>query len=243
MASTSIDLLAKELCKQTGNPDYRNYFDIIGHLRRGFQDLNLHALPIIKTVELEIDSLDSVEWPADCIRPLALGVARNGRIVTLSRDESIVAKDHEDVAYSITEADEIINQLAFGFLETGHQLSFLGELFGLGQGFNNLGYVAHDYGRRLSHIKGTMQEGDYILFMYKATGIAEGIEFIPSEAEKALRHYVMMEYYQVRNPGLSREQERRWKEELYRLGNLYTEATEDEWIDAMTSNYKSSVKN
>lgn len=244
MALTPVDLIIKELCRETGEPEYRNYDAFVGHIRRGYGQINIAAIQVVKYAYIPLNAYNAINWPCDCIKPVMVGLRRNGYVVSLSVDNSIIPAGTYSTATNVTEAEAEIALIASGLYEPGYQFDVNGngELYGLGPGYNTVGYVSHDKSARQSHIKGTYLEDDEFLLVYLSDGISEGLDYIPVEAENALRAFAFSEYYRIKNPGISASERQKFKEEVTFLRNLYQSANAEDWAQAFNHNEKSSPK-
>jgi hypothetical protein len=244
MALTPVDMIIKELCRATGEPEYRNYDEFVGHIRRGFSQINIAAVQIVKYSYIPLNAYNAINWPCDCIKPVMVGMKRNGVIVSLSVDDSLIPSGSYSTVSSISEAESQIDLICSGGYKPDYcfDINGNGELYGLGPGYNAAGYVTHDKHGRQSHIKGTYLEDDEFLFVYLSDGISDGIEFVPVETEIVLRAFALSEYYRTRNPNLSRSEREIYKEELTFLRNLYQSANAEDWTEAFRHNEKSSPK-
>lgn len=245
MGLTKVDMIIRELCRKTGEPDYRNYDDFIGPLRRGFSQLNIAAVQTVKYVHIPLNSYNALDWPCDCVKPIATGVTRNGRTAMLSIDDKIIPTGEYSTYTTVTECESEIDRILSG----SHTPEYLfdinsnGELYGLGSGFNNAGYVTHTKQSRQSHIKGRFREDDEFLLVYLADGISDGLEYVPVETEPALIDYALYEYYQVKNPNLSAQMWDKFeRKDVPFLRKLYQSETAEGWAEAFSHNEKSSPK-
>ena len=234
MAFIKLDTIIKQLCRRTGEPEYRNYDDILEHVVACCRQLNLFAIPFITTVELKSNHYNAVDWPLDCVKPLMLGQMRGDRLVTLTLDESMVSGKLQKDFTTISEAEQNINQILNGQItpQTGLAFTANGEMYGYGNGFNYLGYVSHDKKARQSYIKATtIKKGDTFIMLYKSDGVSSGLDCVPSESENCIKAFVLQEYYAVKSPGISSQQRQRYKEEFSALTKLNMAYTADDWKD------------
>lgn len=244
MALTKVDMIIKELCRETGEPEYRNYDSFVGHLRRGFGQINIAAVQVVKYAYIPLNSYNAIDWPCDCIKPIAVGLKRGDTVAMLSVDDKIIPTGSYSTKTDLSSAEAELELILSGDYVPGYSFDVTGngELYGLGPGFNLAGYVTHDKTGRQSYIKGRYMEDDEFLFVFLSDGISEGIEYVPVETENALRAFALSEYFRVRNPNLSESERIRFKEELTFLRNLYQSGTGEEWTEAFRHNEKSSPK-
>ncbi len=244
MALTAIDMLIKELCRQTGEPEYRNYDSFIGPIRRGFVQLNIAAVQVVKTAYLNLNSFNALVWPVGCIRPLIVSVERNGKLITLSIDETIMSQQYaSSECKTVSEVDAEIERLASLDDLEPYWTYGNGEFYGLGNGFNSVGYCNHDKTSRQTIIKSTRLKQDEVFhFHYLSDGISDGLEFVPVETESALREFALFEYYQTKQPSLSDRHWNNFEKQVNFLRRTYQAMTPEEWQEVLTCNEKSSPK-
>lgn len=243
MGHTKIDMLIKELCRETGEPDYRNYDSFVGHIRRGYSQLNIAAVQIVRYAYIELNSYNAIDWPCDCLKALMVGLNRNDVLVTLSLDDKLLPSGSFTTASNVTEAEAEIALITSGGYRPDYSFAVDGgDLFGLGAGYQSAGFVTHDPHARQTHIKGNYLDGDTFMLVYLADGISDGLECVPIETENALRAFALSEYYRIKNPGLSQIENRRYRDEVTFLRKFYQSRTADDWADAFAHNEKSSPK-
>lgn len=244
MALTPVDLIIKELCRKTGEPEFRNYDDFIGPVRRGFGQINIAAVQVVKHVYIPVNAYNALNWPCDCLKPIMVGLRRNKVIVSLSVDDALLPSGTFSTISNVSEAEAEINRIISGQYvpEYSFDIGGNGELYGLGPGFNRAGYVNHVKHERQSHIKGSYLDTDNFLFVYLSDGISDGLDFVPSETEPCIIQYGLMEYYEITKPAISDRARNKFKEEIIFLRNFYTAYTADDWAEAFNQNEKSSPK-
>jgi hypothetical protein len=252
MSFITIDQFTRELCFLTGEPGGNNYDAIIGHIRRGYSQIYMNNQPTIRSAVLPVDSKRCISWPDDCVKPLMTGLKRDGcnYVANLALDPDIYPGPYSNCS-SVNEIESDVNGLlnndlipefGFWYVNVFDGDMIFGELYGLGRGYNAAGFVKHDKENRMSYIRGCVRSDDKIVFCYKASGVMCGLEHIPEEVEEALKQYVLSSYYQISKPGVSADARVRFKEEITRLRKFNLAQTDEEWIQALTHNYKSSPK-
>lgn len=249
MGFITVEQFTKELARLTGEPEFRNYNSIIGHLRRGYAQINMTSMPTLRTELISIDNKHCVQWPDDCIRPLMVGVKRENcnYIINLALDSSIYLGPY-GCCNNVDEADcdiasfNGVSDIGFWYWNVYDGNWVVGELYGMGQGYDCVGYVQHDKQNRLSYIKGRLSTTDKIAFSYKSSGVGCGLDIIPTEVEEALRQYIISAYYQISKPAISDRARQRYTQELTLLRKFNLDQSEEDWTQALTHNYKSSPK-
>lgn len=242
MSYIKTDWIIKTLCKETGEPDFLNYNQLLGYVLDGIKDLSLFAVPEYKVCKLTINSFNSIEWPIDCIKPLSVCLVRNEQAVVLDIDDNIIPqKNLVKKKVNNWSIDDL-------FIHDAYDIDYLtysfaiGELYGFENNINRAGYIKHDKLNRQSYIKGSLRFGDEILFYYKSDGLENCPDSVPSEYKEALEFFALAKYYRSRNPGLAEVNRKNYKEEFTRLRKYYQDEGINSWIDALRNNVKSSPK-
>lgn len=232
-ALTPIDQVIRQLCRDTGEPDYKNYDTILSHVRGAIVDLNLYVIPSVKTATLKADHLGNLEWPCDCVKPILVGIIRNNKVCTLSVDSGI-AKQGDCGCANISEVESHINNITAG-KENGTDVYFYDghEVKGYGSGYDKLDVCVHDKDRRLTHVKTRILKSDKFQLTYVSDGISDGVTHVPVETETAIGEWVFWKYYRRSSVGLSDRGRERYKEEFTRLRKFYNDETLDDWIRAI----------
>lgn len=253
-ALLSTDIKIKQLCLTTGEPGFHNYSRLQGHMLSAIMDLNIYSLPCWSVKVLPITLINTVNWPCDCIKPLITTLRRKvgnkychflleisedlmdtlipNYVPSTTPDESLcTAKDFFQI-------DGFIEAYGWGVWSWG-----LGELYGQNTLLPPAGVVVPDKKNRQSYIKKCrIETGDDIVMFFKSSGLSECPEYIPSEAEQVVEYFILMKWYETRNPNLADDMERKYKERLFRLDSFNSDTGESEWTRAMGSNTKSSPK-
>ena len=248
MALIRLDQVVKELCRECGEPDYRNYNALLSHVRRGYMGLNLSNMPSTRWVNLMLNNLNAIEWPEDCIKPIIVGLCRGGRIVNLDVDPYLCLPNY-CTCKTLSEAQKEVDEFALGVAGSPYGYYYyntydsgIGELYGVGGGYNSLGYIKHDKENRMTYVQGPYAEGDTFVLYYKCDVNILGLVAIPVEVERAVREYAFYEYYRVKAPTLSDRAWERYKAMVTELNKFNQARTESEWISALTSNEMSAPK-
>lgn len=237
MAFIKLDTIIKQLCRRTGEPEYRNYDDILEHVVSCCRQLNLLAIPTVTYKKVELNAYNAINWPLDCVKPIMIGLIRCGKLVTLSLDESISPGNLNTNCSNLNDAECEIDQITSNGYDSEYSLA-LGdglEFRSIGKGYNHVGYISHDKQNRQSHVRGRYKEGDEFIMVFKSDGVSCGMEMVPSETEMCIKSFALREYYTVKSPGVSRSQDYRYKEEFTALKKLYSAITADDWSDLFMS--------
>lgn len=231
-ALTPIDQVIRQLCRETGEPDFKNYDTILSHVRGALVDLQLYVLPSVKTVEMKANQLRNIAWPCDCVKPLLIGIKRNNSICNISVDSGI-SSVQDCGCSSMQDVEADINAVSSG-PDYGQPYSYDGaKLEGYGTGYDSIKACTHDKELRITNIKFQIQKNDSFQFTYISDGISGGVTHVPVEAETPIGEWVFWKYYRRTNPGLSDRGRINYKEESTRLRKLYNDQTLDDWIKAI----------
>lgn len=231
MALIKVDQIVRELCRITGEPDFRNYDTILSHVVNAVRELQIYAIPSVKTVTLKATSLKSLKWPSDCVKPLIVGVKRNGRTCNLSFDNSVHTGGCTPC--SVSEAELEVNYILDGY--NGLILK-LGEYEGFGSGYDSIGLVKHNKDKRESYIICRTRKDDTFPFSYISDGVEDGIEEVPGECVITIQQFVLWMYYLIAKPTISDRARIMYEREFIKLRKLYQDNGIEEWIKAVKRN-------
>ncbi len=231
MAATKIDQVIRQLCRETGEPDYKNYDTILGHVRGALVDLNLFTFPNMKTVEITANNIKNLVWPADCVKPVIIGVKRRNKICNISVDSGVSFAGTSPCG-SITEVEldienTINNECGQCYLYDG------GILVGYGFGYDHIKACTNDFENRFTNIKFKILSGDVFQFTYISDGIGAGVSHVPIEAETCIGEWVMWKYFRTTKIGVSNTARENYKQESYRLKKFYNDQSIEAWIKAV----------
>lgn len=220
-ALTPIDQVIRQLCRETGEPDFKNYDTILSHVRGAIVDLNLYVIPTVKTIEVRLNKVKNIEWPDDCVKPVLIGLTRHGRTCNISIDSGISAQTNCGCSSMSEVESEIENTLSQA---CGDPYSYNG-VEGYGTGFDSIKACTHDKENRITNLKFQLNPGDKILFTYISDGISDGVSHVPVEAETAIGEWVFWKYYRRIQPTLSDRARINYKEEFTRLRKFFNDET------------------
>lgn len=235
MATTPIDQKIRQLCRETGEPDFKNYDTILGHVRGALIELQLYVMPCVTTVEIKANHLKNLPWPCDCVKPLLIGLKRGGKICNVSVDSGISSADDCGCG-NISDVESDIQNTISGSSTSIPQFSYDGlSLSGYGRGYDKVNAVTHDKERRITNVKFKTLPGDTFQFTFIDGGISKGVSHIPIEAESCIDEYVFWKYFRRTDKGLSDRSRENYKQEYYRLRKFYQDATIEDWIRAVVN--------
>lgn len=200
----------------------------------GMKDLSLFTLPFKNTVKITVDSLGRLQLPSDYLMFLAVGVPRDGRLWTFTRDNLLVQTSDKTYSYEAFdteygEGQELPIRSCYSYGSTG--------------GVNDVYFVINE---RLRYIQLTEFTGTEATLHYVSSGItsnADGVE-IPLVAEEALIAYVlwMDAQYDPQVPiQVARERERLYGDACMDIDRIYS-PTVDEIMDTFYSTLSQTIK-
>lgn len=198
------------------------------------RDLSLFALPQKQIVKITVDSLGRVPLPKDYLMFLAVGVPRNGRIFTFTKDRSIVQTTDATYAYEAVNTE-------YG---EGQKLPLVvGFQYGAGGGLSNTNFVLNE---RRGFIQLTDFVGTEATLYYVSSGISESPDgvTIPLVAEEAVIAGVLWKHVAYDpnvNIGIARERERLYGDAQMDIKRL-SFPTVDEIMDAYFKDLYQTVK-
>lgn len=243
------DMVIKQLCIRTGEPGFHNYTTLQSFLLDSIRDLNIFSMPCWSVVTTGITPFNTFNWPCDCIKPLVTTLLRDGCHYLLEVSEDLIHTLTSDrVKDPNTPTDCSVKDLfqIDGFLEAYGWTIWswgLGELYGANSLRPPFGLVIHDKANRRSFVKGfTLHTGDQIVMFFKSDGLSNCPEFIPAETKQVTEYFMLQKWYELRNPSIAVEMERRYKEHLFRIERLYKDGDENSWTRAMYAGVQSSPK-
>ena len=199
-ATTTIRKVVNK-CRARGRISEAEDMDLFQLVIDTMKDLSLFTLPYKQITKITVDSLGRVQLPKDYLMFLGIGVPRNGRIFTFTKDKSIVQTT--DQTYAV----EAVNT-EYG---EGQKLPLVvSYAYGAGGGLSNTNFVLNE---RRGFIQLTDFVGTEATLYYVSSGISESPDgvTIPLVAEEAVIAGVLWKhivYDQNANINEKRERER-----------------------------------
>jgi hypothetical protein len=194
------------------NTNYLKYFNIALKVIR---DFHMHHMKGIRHEELELDLVNRVSLPSDCLRVIAIGVPYLGRLWQFTIDDKLLRNTSVSGGLEIRDSTQ-------GELDVKNDESFGYDT----KGGVNKWYYTIDYTDRKIIISG--QTVSTITLHFISDGISlDSITYIPTTAQMALESAIIF-YAQIRNPNITGDQKNRnekiYKEEVikYRRFNAPT---------------------
>jgi hypothetical protein len=249
-----IDKVVRDACREAGDMDYKNYMPYLQFANDAYRDLSLYVIPTISelTVKTEVLSCGQnqvVNLPSDFVYETKVGICRGGKIVLLTLNEDICQPIPSVDANCDCQVTEQVENALCGSCQ-GDYYAFngynyngsVGEVYGMSLGFNVTGYYKIDKAGQRLLLQGIPQDAD-IIIEYKSNGVGAGAELIPTEAENAIREYILFKAFRLRDKGFSDRALREYKIEYNKLKKLYSSYTADDWHRLLLNNTTPTVKN
>jgi hypothetical protein len=168
------------------------------------QELKVRAIASIAVFRAEVPTVGVLYMPDDYIRYTKIGICKDGRIRTLTLDDTLCSKEPNvcgsledtpsDDAYSIV--PHWYNGLFYGGLASP-------TLYMMGGGINRDGYYKVD-GRKI--ILDQVFAGSEIVVEYQSTGVVDGNVLVPALFVDAMRYYMAWKYYEYMPGGDNKAQ-------------------------------------
>ena len=168
----------------------RNYKRIAQIVIEGFTDLNLYHTTNIEVVYLYMDSAKLVSVPADFIDWLKVGMPIGGKLVTLTKDDSILLPRKFTDGKDVGNIDATLTNRATYFSSHFKNGKFVGALYGLRGGVNQA-YFRYDKEKRQLAFTGDVPLSQIVL-EYRSSGVSlSSSTIIPRQAVKPLRNWTL----------------------------------------------------
>lgn len=232
-----VTILASDICEDLGDSaeDYHLY--IMKKILQGYKRLHIYVDNEISVKSEIIPIGNSVSLPCDFVYETKIGVLKDGVLCTLRLDR----KYRPGISgLSHSQTRDHIGRVLCGQLDPGQFFpfyncyrggNFLGELYGLGIGYDTRGIYNISNGQ--IDIGSLFPEDSELVLEYKSDGISEGLELIPTEMEDALRYWAKREFYADKNLQQAAYNDGKWEGEYYRIKKLYSKKPAHFYADLM----------
>lgn len=255
MSLISVDQIARELCGEVGDVKMVWYDRFVTYIVRAFNQLNMYNIPFVVTRVLPInfDTL-SVLLPEDYIYYTKIGVAIEGRLVTLGINDSLMTPG---TALGYSTADEY-NSLArkalpeqVSALEDQYQFTNvvygnqnIGEVYGAVGGLNDMGYYREDKLNNMIQLGSipNLTRDSQVYLEYKSNLSSQSINYLPIETQEAIMAFSLDRFYANTDKARSDRERKRYEMEYNLLKKLNGTSTKQEYIDRYLRTIKSTVK-
>lgn len=249
----NLDYVVKSIMIDLKQSTFHNYQTFLHLAAEGFTELNMYITPNIKVEYLPISEAFTANLPEDFIDYTKVGILINGKVWTLTHNKTIALPRIVDpcgkTMANVSQCslnDSSFNFPNWGFYFANHFRNgqYVGELFGLGGGFNFADFRI-DHERRQIALSSSTPKTELIL-EYISSGIkADGSTVVPRVAVKTIKEYVHWKRveYDIKVP----MNERKNREQQYyimydKLLFFENSFTMSEYLDNSYKHSKSSPK-
>lgn len=193
---SNLDAIVRSVMVDLKDYTFHNYRPLLHIAAQGFTELNMFVINNVKTVRLPVNENFTVDLPDDYIDYTKIGIVINGKVWTLGYNKEIampreVDECGETIASLINcSADSPENSSQWGFYFSSHFRNgrYVGEIYGMGGGFN-FAYYNIDPEKRQIVLTDGVPKG-FIYLEYLSSGVsAEGSTTVPRQAVQAVKEY------------------------------------------------------
>lgn len=215
---------------------------------RGYRELNMFHRLCLQVVYLPVSEMGTVDLPDDYVDYHKIGLVYNGRVWTLSINETIALPRREEcgvpVRDVITNANPQNFDYGYSFPDHYRNGRFVGGLYGLGGGFNKAYYRIDDQRNQIV-LSGSIHRCEIVL-EYQSNGISTSRNtLIPRECTEALTAFCMWKML-IANMEIPMNRIEMYKQNYYEavesLRFLETAMTVDEYKDALYEGFFNAPK-
>ncbi len=214
---------------------------------------NLQTNPTIEVAYLQLNSVKNAPYPPNYERWVKMGVVIGGQLVTLSVNKRMILnRQYEcgtEVAaesvrgYDISVIDPTLYGFGYFFAPHYRNGQFVGEMYGVGGGFNSAGYFREDYQMRQFQFQNV--PGSEVIMEYLADSSINLQTMIYASDVEPLRQY--LHWQLVENDRKAPDSEKVRKLGLYNaaaVNHRYQKLsfTMDEYLDMCYSTTQSSPR-
>lgn len=199
-ATTTIRKIVSKI-KSRGRISDADDMDLFQLVIDTMRDLSLFTLPHQQIAKITVDNLGRIQLPKDYLMFLGVGLPKNGRFYTFTKDKSVVQTSNQTYSYEAIDS-------AYGEGESPTRVSSYS--YGSGGGLSETTFVINEH-------RGFIQLTDFVgtesTLYYVSSGISDSPDgvTIPLIAEEAVIAGVLWKYVaydQNVNIGIARERER-----------------------------------
>ncbi len=265
MKTFSLDYVVKSVMVSLDENNMRNYQKYLQFAIRGYRELNLTSSPAPKIVYLNMLPNKSVDLPSDYIKYVCIGIVRHGRILTLGLDDSIalgsqvspcgdplpIALNNFDLQFGAGGGLEVNGtvDLGFGFnwqfLDSFRNSQWVGGLYGVGGGFNGLGYYRIDEANNRIQFSSEVPSNQIVL-EYISDGInPDGTAAVPTPAVECLInwvHWKRMEFKKGSSLGEIEYAKQRYITTFNQMRHYNLSFSVQEYLDSLRTNVHQAPK-
>lgn len=253
MTFIPLEVVVNDLCELMGDYDHKKYVQVLKSVVRKMQHFNyFNQSPYYITVPLVVSNIRTVNTPADCIKPIKVGLCINGQIRSFYYNSDICPPTEDNFGCTCptqptgnTTAlpDDSICHCGFcsfpNYFCNGQTRNFY-EDYSVRPYQTVAGYFNYDLQneRIIFSSDSNVQPEDEVLLMYKSSMQSKDkVKAIPVEYFEYLRYSVMEELGDVRMSARNKREAERQEQKIIKS---YNRLTAEEW-EAAISGYKYSA--
>lgn len=211
-----------------------NYFRYLMIAQDGLRHLFMHKLGYFTHVKLTVDSdTNTIDFPTDYVHYVSLSIPDDGRMWTLTRDDSLVPTTSTD-----DDGEYLDDDYGEGY-DLSEEYVPLG--YGARGGYNDT-YYTIDHKNRRFIIAGVSPS--HVILTYISSGINDGSEtYMPLYAEMPLEKFMLWQLseYDSENRMITAEKKRAYESAIRQMRKLLA-PTLDEIMDAIARTTNQSIR-
>lgn len=247
MKYVTLDYVVKNAMLPLEQNNMRGYQTLMQYAIRGFRELKLFSSQSAKIAYCEMLPNKSINLPSDYVKYVKIGICRGGRVLLLSVDNSICLGSKVDNCGNplpvvldqfdgLSTADAGLFGIGWPFLDHYRNGQWVGGLYGVGAGFNGLGYFREDFSTNTIQFSSEVPSQTIIL-EYISDGLnPDGTAAIPVQYLECLLawiHWKRLEFKKGVSQSDIREQERKYIVQFNKLRHFNQMFTVQEYLDSM----------
>lgn len=222
----------------------RNYKKFLQLVIDGYRDMNLYSVTNIEVQYLLMDENKTVDVPDDFIDYTKIGIPKNGKLVVLTRDKTILLPRSFEDGTEVGNVDATRVNLGFYFADHFRNGRYVGGLYGMTGGFNQA-YYRYDKELRQIIFTGDIPQSQIVL-EYVSSGIKlSGTTLIPVQYVAALRAYVAWQQveFDMKVPlSIKERRERQYIDECEAVKFMEHAPTKEELRDYIYRTFRQTPK-
>ena len=240
-----------QLDRQDFSPkNYQRYLQYAINIYKEYISMGIN--PTVEVVYADIDSMGHVDMPSDYEYYTKVALLINGIYYTLTRNDNMPINRRIDtcgdevedtlvVATQLTEATAFDYGYGYAFASHYRAGNYVGELYGLGGGFNQAGYFTEDWKFRRFQFSDVPLTS--VVIEYVSNGASQG-SLIDDLAVNVVRFGVhdQLNLFDSVNQSEKSRMEGRFKQAVLDYSVSKTTPTVDDYLDSRYKTFKSSPK-
>ena len=257
IAVQSFDVVAHNIGALAFGDAKKHYQRVSIGLTHALEDLNIHLIGGVESVYLTVQDNMTVDLPRDCIAPFKVGACDNGEVRIIVQNSKLCHpvsnQDQQIDCDACTCGTTAYSNVATTTDTDTTDTTCTACTFHNCGGFPVYGIPVRtklggswDWDKMNHRL--VLGDGRYVgvgkkvLLEYKASMTAAKFQMIPKSTFQCLYWKVLELMNANQAVGKSRNQREVFKEEYYRLKELYSNMTLEDWIQAFASGYLAAPK-